>query len=510
MRSAATYIQGLFSLLRTMIRSRTCSPLLVSLLGASLVSSVLPQDGARWTQFRGPGGLAVAEPTSVPVPFDLKEHLDWKVEVPAGHSSPVVWGDRVFLSAYEGQRLLMLAYSRSTGEELWRHTVESRGKELAQHTSCCPAMPTGCTDGERVYFYFGAYGVSALTMDGELVWEKKLPVPKHLFGTANSLILVKDAVVVVRDGARERAILGLARKDGAQLWRIPRVTFIVSYSTPLLWKNGEREELVVAGTGRVTSFDPVSQKMLWEVGDTAIFVCPTPTANQDMLYHAAWTTSNAQGTPMIDSLFGAGHFTAEELADRESFFRKLDSNGDGKVVSSELHECRAKDCFDFVDKNKDGVWKIREIGGILKFSKSPGRNICVAVEAGGEGSITRSHVKWEYKRGLPYVSSPLLHKGRLYLYKSGGLVTCLDSKSGKAYYRQKRLSDFSEAYASPVGVGDHVLICASGGTCHFVKVADKLQVDAVVDFAEKIHATPAVLADQVLIRSERHLWSIRK
>lgn len=493
-----------------MIRIRTCDILCASFATVLLASAGFGQQFAHWSQFRGSDGLAVAPSTDVPIPFDLEKHLGWKVEVPAGHSSPIVWKDQVFLSGYEGEQLLMLSYSRKTGKELWRHVVRSRGEELAEHTSCCPAMPTGCTDGDRVYFYFGAYGVCALAMDGKPVWEKKLPVPRHQFGTANSLILAGDAVVVVRDGARERAILGLSRQDGEQLWKIPRLAFIMTYSTPFLWKNSKREELVVAGTGRLTSFDPDTGERLWQVGNTAIFVCPTPTADKDMIYHAAWTTSNAQGSTMIDSLFGEGKFSRKDLRDGKSLFRKLDVNDDGKVLPDELHECRAKDCFEFADRNKSGAWEVREVSGFLKSSRSPGRNICVAVKAGGEGTITDSHVKWEYRRGLPYVSSPLLHKGRLYLYKSGGLVTCLNPVSGTAHYRQKRLSDLSEAYASPVGVGNHVLVCTSGGTCHFLKVSNTLQVDAVVDFGEKIHATPAILRDQILMRTERHLWSVGK
>jgi outer membrane protein assembly factor BamB len=501
---------GLLDLITMMIRTHYALLLVTGILPMFCGATALGQETAHWSQFRGSDGRAVAASTNVPIPFDLKKDLAWKIEVPTGHSSPVVWGDQVFLSGYQDETLLMLCYSRKDGKELWRHEVEARGEELAEHTSCCPAMPTPCTDGKLVYFYFGAYGVCALTVSGEVAWEKKLPVPRHQFGTGNSPILAGDAVVLVRDGARERAILGLSRKNGEQLWKIPRMAFIVTYATPFLWKNSQREELVIAGTGRLASFDPKNGKKLWQVGDTAIFVCPTPTADKNRIYYAAWTTGNTHGVPMIDSLFGEGKYSKAELANSKVFFRVLDTNGDGKVLPDELHECRAKDCFEYADRNKNGAWEVREVAGLLRGSSGPGRNICIAVQAGGDGVITKSHVEWEYKRGLPYVSSPLLHQGRLYMYKSGGLVTCLDPKTGKAHYRQKRLTDFSEAYASPVGVGGHVLICTSGGTCHFLKASNKLEVEAVVDFGEKIHATPAVLRDQILVRSARHLWAFEK
>lgn len=466
---------------------------------------------ATWPQFRGPGGLGLApDKVDVPIPFDLKKHVQWKVETPTGHSSPIVAGDRIFLSAYEKDDLLMLAYSRRTGKELWRQSVKVQGEEKAQHTSVCPAMPTACTDGKRVYFYFGGYGLIACDVEGKIAWKKKFRVPSHQFGTANSLVLVDGAIILNRDGARERAVLAIECKDGSVRWKIRRLPYILSYSTPFVWKNAKRTELVMSGTGKVDSYDPKTGKLLWQVKNVAIFVCPTPIGDRDRLYFAAWTTGNSHGLPMLESMFGKVNFTKEETKNPRALLKKFDKNKNGRIEHDELHACRAKDCFEYADRNDSGAWELREIAGFVRDMGAPGRNICIAIKAGGEGDVTNTHVEWEYKRGLPYVASPLLHNGRLYLVKSGGLVTCLDPKTGKAHFRQKRLDDHSEYYASPIGVGDHVFVLSYEGTFYTLAASDKFQIVKAVDFGERLHATPAVLEDQIIVRSDRHLWAIGK
>ncbi|MEQ8766049.1 MAG: PQQ-binding-like beta-propeller repeat protein [Planctomycetota bacterium] len=462
-----------------------------------------------WTQFRGPRGLGVAAPgAKLPLPFGLEQNVLWKVGVPEGFSSPCILGKRLFLTGWKGEDLLYFALNTESGETLWSRSVKRQGAEQFEHKVSGPAMPTPCTDGERVYFYFGSYGLIATTIDGELVWEKKLPIPKSSFGTATSPILDGGHLIVVRDGCPEAAVLGLDPKTGEVSFEIPRTGFIESYTSPFVWQNDKRRELVVAGSRTLRSYDLGSGEQLWEVSNTALFVCPTPVATEQMLIFAAWNTMNAEGRERIESIVPVGfELTEDEVSDGERFFARFDENEDGKIEKSELPESRARDAFDNVDGNKDGFLTAGEIVPFFKLGRLPGRNILVAVRPGGEGDISESHVAWTRKRGLPYVASPLIHHGRLYLMKAGGEISCLAPETGKAFFERVRLPDHGEYYASPIGVGNHIVIGADSGRLFVLKASNELDIVQDIDLGEELVATPAAIGNRLYVRTAKTMWA---
>ena len=133
----------------------------------------------------------------------------------------------------------------------------------------------------------------------------------------------------------------------------------------------------------------------------------------------------------------------------------------------------------------------------------------VAIQRGGEGDITESHVSWRYKRGLPYVCSPLLYHGRIWLVKSGGIVTCLDAKTGEAVFSRERLPERSEFYMSPVGAAGKVIIGSAEGGLYVLNAdADELEVVHSADFGTGLFATPAVVEGKIYLRAERMLWAL--
>ncbi len=236
------------------------------------------------------------------------------------------------------------------------------------------------------------------------------------------------------------------------------------------------------------------------------FVCTTATSDDERLYFAAWSTTEATQEERHAVGFGDLQITSEERADPSKLFARLDVNGDGKLMPEELPQGRLRDAFGFVDQNRDGTLASEEFVPLLKMPSGRG-NTMVAVRPGGKGDLEAEHVAWKYRRGLPYVASPLLHEGRLYLAKAGGLLTCLDSATGKAHFDRERLDDRSEYYATPVGVPGHVIVCASGGTVYVVEAADEFRVKGRFDFGERIIATPAVVDGVIYLRSETSLWA---
>jgi outer membrane protein assembly factor BamB len=482
---------------------------LAALATLSLGSVAASQD-ARWPQFLGPRGTAVVESKPASLAFDLERDVLFRVALPRGSSSPCIAGDRLFLSASEGEELLMLALDRQSGAELWRRTRKAPLPPEFAHVDADPAAPTACTDGERVAFYFGEYGLVVLDLAGELLWEQPLPPPQAPFGLGSSPIFVDDLLILSRDGCPDSAIHAYAKQDGTPRWSVPRIGFTYSFGTPFVWQSSARRELVVAGTQRLTGLDPASGKELWQLAGLTSFVCTTPTADAETLYFAAWSTPDAAPAERSDDSWGELEFTPEELADGSKAFARLDANGDGRLEHDEFPPSRAKDAFNFVDRDGDGVVVVAELAPLIESPKGDGNNLVVAVAAGGSGDIEKTHVRWTQRRGVPYVASPLLYQGRLYLARAGGLLTCLDPKTGSPFFGPERLDDHSEYYASPVGVDGHVLVCSSAGTIHVLRASDELELVRAVELGEPIQATPAIVDGTVYVRSAKALWAFGK
>src|SRR5579859_1571085 len=217
-----------------------------------------------WPQFRGPNssGLGAGKP---PVHFGPGQNVQWKTAVGSGLSSPIIWADRVFLTQFDpaDQKLATLCIDRGTGNILWHRAVAVEQIEKV-HQLSSPAAATPATDGERVYVYFGSYGLLCYDLDGNLEWERRLPLPENPYGASASPIIAGELLVLNHQG-KEAYLLALNRGDGRTVWRTDRSQFKYGWSTPVRWRHDGVDEIVVLGG----DFDPNQRLMAYDLATGA-------------------------------------------------------------------------------------------------------------------------------------------------------------------------------------------------------------------------------------------------
>lgn len=284
------------------------------LLAVLLLAPAAPSLGEDWPQFRGPH-QGVSRETGLPLHWSVTAGLAWRTTLPGpGHSSPIVWGDRIFLTAFEPHgaignliwwrsgRLLVLCLDAASGRILWRHEVPTeRIEEL--HSTNAPASPTPVTDGQRVYAYFGSFGLIALDLEGRKVWEKPLgPFPND-WGSASSPILYGDLLLLNCDTDGDDFLLAVDKATGRTVWQASRNGATRAWPTPVVWSTEDGDQIVVSGSGRVKGYDPKDGREVWTVDGLTTWVTPTPVAADGLLYVA----SDGPGGNVIMAIRPGGH-----------------------------------------------------------------------------------------------------------------------------------------------------------------------------------------------------------
>ena len=424
------------------------------LLAAPLALAAPPH----WPQWRGPDGQGIANDPGVPLEWSPTKNVIWKAAIPGrGHSSPVVWGDRIFLTtAVEGdvvpgakavkhmlegqefvhpdgvgadrkQTLKLLALDAASGRILWEKTAWEGTPYDTRHKRGSFASPTPVTDGKLVYAYFGSEGLYVYDFDGNLKWSWKTSgIASFGVGVGTSPVLHGKLVILQcdEDSGEKSFIVGLDRKTGKEVWRVSR-NIEVSWATPILVASGGRRELVTAGNQAIIGYDPATGRELWRIKGLASNAVPSPVAGDDVVVLSA-------GYPA---------------------------------------------------------------------------KVALAMRPGGTGDAS-DRVLWRYDKGTAYVPSPILVDGLLYLVTDKGLVTCLDARTGKVYYEGGRPPSGTSFMASPVAVAGHLLLPSMDGDTIVLKAGPAHEVVRANPLGEPIAASPAVAGGRIYIRGEHHLFAI--
>src|SRR5438093_8195334 len=352
---------------------------LIAVAAASAVRGATPA----WPSFRGPNSSGVSTDAKPPVSISPTNSVLWKIQVPWSASSPCIWDDHVFLTTFVENELQTRCYQRVDGKLAWSRGLKPDKLEMYHRTESSPATSSPATDGDRIVSYFGSFGLICYDRKGNELWRHELPVALSLggYGTATSPLIAGNLVVVSRDQDDRSSLLAVDLRTGKKVWETPRPDSYGSFGTPIQWKNGDTEEVVVPGSLRLKGYALKTGKEDWMVDGVCAFACTTPVAGDGMLFFAAWSDGKAD----------------DPWPSWEKFLEQHDKNKDGIITLDEFDDA-SRDFYRGMDVNRDG--KIDKADwDQLAASIAKGENLLLAVKPGGRGNITKTHVAWKATRG---------------------------------------------------------------------------------------------------------------
>jgi len=406
-----------------------------------------------WAQWRGPHFTGVSTTADPPLEWSETKNVRWKVEIPGrGSSSPVVWGDRVFVTtaipmgvtgtaqhAARGgvnprgvHRFVVMALDRKTGKTIWERVAREQEPHEGSHVDNGTwASGSPITDGQQVFAYFESFGLYAYDMDGTLLWEKDLGDKRmrNQFGEGSTPALHRNTLVVVWDQiGGESFIVALDKRDGKELWRVPRKE-IDTWATPLVLEVNSRAQVIVPAMQRIRSYDLESGQIVWESGGLTMNPIPSPVYDDGLVF--------------LMSGFAGNNLKAIRVADAKG--------------------------------NIDGT----------------------------------SAIAWTLDRDTPYVPSPVLFDGVLYFLKSNsGIVTAVDAKTGTPHYSNQRLDGVPNVFASPVAAKGRIYFPGRDGTTIVIRSGAKYEVLAKNTLDDGFDASPALVDNEMYLRGYKYLYAI--
>lgn len=421
-------------------------------------------DPANWSQFRGPGALGVGENPNLSDHWGTNDNVAWKVPVPGrGWSSPIVWGDRVFVTTvvsdgeveepkkglYFGgdrkelpkgtHRWLVLCLDLNSGRELWRQEAHAGPASNRLHVKNTYASETPVTDGERVYAYFGNVGMFCYDMEGKRLWSTNWPAVKtrNGWGSAASPVLHRDRLFIVNDNDEQSFVVALDAKSGRQLWRQEREEKS-NWATPYIWQNDSRTELITPGTRKVRSYD-LDGKLLWQFGGMSSIVIPTPFSKFGLLYV----------------------------------------------------------CSGYVADKSRPVFAIK-----------PGASGDITLKADETNS---EFIAWCGRTAGPYNPSPLLYGDYFYVLFDFGFLGCLDARTGREIYEKQRIrpEGVTSFTASPWAANGKIFALSEDGDTFVFQAGPEYKLLRKNSLDEMCMATPAIAGDRLLLRTLTQIYCIR-
>jgi outer membrane protein assembly factor BamB len=459
------------------------------------MSGMAAQPATTPAYFRSEGGVTAGTGT-LPDQFDSPETLRWRVALDAGHSTPLLRNGKIFLttSRAEAQELATVALDETTAQELWRRPIKVPRLEQT-HAIGSPATATLACDGQRLFAFFGSYGLICYDLEGKQIWERRLGPFQDEYGAGSSPVLLDGKVILNEDHDVDSFLMAFDAATGKALWRTARPDAVRSYSTPVIWTHQGRKQLLVAGALELAAYDPENGEKLWWKQGLARIVIPMPVPSGDTIYMASWAPGGDSGKRLaLDSWPAA--------------LAKWDKDNNNKLARAEVTDREVLDRFYRMDLDQSGELDQKEWERHAEVFRRA-ENVVFALKPEGRGELSESAVTWKYNRGVPYVATPLLDQGILWMVKDGGIVTKLDAQSGRVL-QEERLPGMGSYYASPVTGDSKVYFASELGVLSIVSNQPAWQLIASHNFREKIYATPVIAEGRIFIRTEKALYCYQK
>ena len=437
------------------------------------------QGQGEWARFRGPNAGDVPDDPALPDTWSETENVVWKTDIPGlSWSSPVVSGDHVFVTSaisageepdpipglYDPgnesgaipttaeHRWMVYDIDFQTGQVRWARELHRAPPQIAKHLKNSYASETPVTDGRRVYVYFGSIGlVAALNMSGETVWRQDVGTFNTTvdLGQAASPALYGDRLFIVNDNTTGSFIAAFDKETGEELWRVSRAERGQSWSTPFIWENEIRTEIVTAATGAVRSYD-LDGNLLWEIHGMSWLTAPTPFAKHGLVY--------------ISSGYPGGGL-------RPVYAVRAGASGDISLWAEELA--------------RRGI----------------------AQRFPGEKSSSE-HIAWSYPLLGTYSTSALVYGGYYYTLLDRGFLLCHDARTGDEIYGRQRLEIGNGFTASPWGYNGKVFLLSEDGDTYVIQAGAEFKILHKNPLNEMALATPAVARGSLFLRTHSKLYRI--
>jgi outer membrane protein assembly factor BamB len=483
----------------------------------SLAASADQLGSDRWPMFRGPNASGHALGTNhLPVEFGPGRNERWHVATPQGHSSPCVWGSLIFLTGAdrESKQLETIAVRRSDGHIQWRSSVTAERLERVHRVSN-GAPSTAVTDGRVVVVYFGSFGLVAYDFAGKETWRVPLPVFDSMNGSGTSPVLIDGTVYLNREDKVEQVLMAIDAVTGTKKWKLqhpdsgPNELGVAS--TPVFWN----KQLLLHRGYSLSAYDAATGALAWVIPINTTG-SSTPVISEGRLVVAAW--NNFGESDQFPPWPPFARFLEKYDADKDRMLGKTELPDDLFLTVRPGVEpglggnMSVKMMFPVFDANQDQKldaeeWKAA-VTKVAELSKGEKHGV-IAVDLTQAEKSSEKAILWRIERNVPEVPSPLVHRGQVYLVRNGGILTCADLDSGQINY-QERLGASGPYYASPIEASDHIYICAGNGKVAVLREGKTFQLLAVNDLREGIFATPAAVGDDLLIRTEKQLFSFRR
>jgi len=423
--------------------------------------------GQNWPSFRGPSASGIVEGFNTPVKWDIErsENIRWKTYIPGlGHSSPVIWGERIFITTAvkaQGQSSLkvglygdvesvkeenifswrLYCIDKKSGKILWNRQSHIGKPKVKRHPKSSHATPTPCTNGNYVVVFFGSEGMYCYDMQGNLIWKKDLGkldwgyyrMRSAQWGGGSSPVIYKQMVIIQCDVQKNSFIAAFNLKDGSQLWRTPR-NDVPTWGTPTVYSGKEHPQIIVNGYKHIGGYDIETGKEIWKMKGGGDIPVPTPIGAHNLIYI---TNAHGRMSPIY-----AVHVSA---------------------------------------------------AGDISLAKETSSN---------------QYVAWSYNKGGNYIPTPIVYNEYLYCGSDRGALSCFEAKTGKLQYREKLAAGNVAFSASPVAADGKIYFTAEKGDIFVVQAGSDFKLLSVNKMGETCIATPAISRRTLFLRTRHHLVAV--